>query len=368
MKTGKILFPLMLLALMATSCDVHQFPEPPKAEDPDFPVVPDPGPGPEPDDPDKYLNLNIRLNYHTPIYLWEHIYDPKTGEVKEQYPDGGVDQKHPGTTDLYPGRLSDGVKNVAIQLFQGSSFSSYLRLEEITHSLEQDYELDIPVKIMPGQYDIVAWSDLNESEKDNRFYDTSNFGNIKINYDVYKANTDFRDTFRGKRQFNLQEDNSTVEVDMLRPMAKYEFVTTDLSEFLDRETERRNLPTRATMDDYQVKIFYSTYHPSSYNALEDWLSDSTTGVNFVTNVTITGESEASLGFDYVFINDIKDAGVQATIVVYDLQGNSVAQSQKITVPLRRDHHTVLRGAFLTINGNGGVGIDPGYNGDHNVIP
>ena len=83
-------------------------------------------------------------------------------------------------------------------------------------------------------------------------------------------------------------------------------------------------------------------------------------------MTVTGQSEASLGFEYVMLNDNKDAAVQTRVDVYDLDGNQVAGSSTLTIPMRRDHHTLLRGAFLSMDGGGGVGIDPGFNGDHNV--
>lgn len=358
----------LFFALVAglTSCDVHQFPEPPVNIGPDEPELPE---DPDyPDDPDQYVDLNLDLEYFTDMYLWEHYYDPKTARVEQQYPDANVDGNHPGTTDINEGKLAEGFKLATARISRKGSTDSYIRLEEFMHGLDEGYDMTLPIRIMPGEYDITVWSDLKEADEHPRFYDPSAFHSIKIDYDNYKANSDYRDAYRGRASINLGEEGGSFTIPMYRPMAKYEFVTTDLSEFLDKETQIRGLSTRATMDDYKVKIYYSTYHPSSYNAVEDWLENSTTGVNFDTNVTITGESEASLGFDYVFINDIDDGAVQATIVVYDLQGNQVTQSNQITVPLRRNHHTLLRGAFLTMDGSGGVGIDPGFNGDHNVIP
>lgn len=353
--------------LALTSCDVHQFPA--QMEDPDKPGVPNPPDDPVyPDDPDKYVDLDMKVEYATDMYLWEHYYDPKLGKVVESYPEENVDGNHPGTTDIFPGKVNYGLKHITARFFV-YGYTEYVREEEFTEEVTEDYDTNLPIRIMPGDYDVVVWTDFIESEEHSRFYDASNFQSIKIDYDYFKANSDHRDTFRGRKYFTLGEEGGTVTVEMNRPMAKYEFITTDLSEFLERETVRRELKsTRASIDDYVVKIYYSTYHPSAYSAIEDILRDSSTGINFETEVTVTGESEASLGYDYVFINEYADSGVQATIVVYDKEGNSVAQSHQITVPLRRDHHTLLRGAFLTQKGEGGVGIDPGYNGDHNIIP
>lgn len=357
-----------LLIVFVVSCDVHQFPEqyiePEQPDKPDDPVVPD--------DPNLYVDIDIELIYETGIYLWEHYYDPKIAMVVEQYPDANVDGKHPATTQFIEGRLDYGKKHTVVQFYQKGNTSNVLKSFDFVSTLEAEnlYDEKFGIRMMPGDYDVVVWTDFMEADDTPSYYDASDFNSIKIDYDNYAANTDHRDSFRGRKlSVNVSDIyQNHVVVELARPMAKYEFVTTDLSEFLDKETERRNLSTRASMDDYDVKIFYSTYHPSAYSAVDDILRDSSTGVSFETEVTITGESEASLGFDYVFINDVKDAAVQATIVVYDKSGEIAAQSVQITVPLRRDHHTLLRGAFLTMNGSGGVGIDPGYNGDHNVIP
>ena len=367
--------PVMVWALLmggmmtlASGCDVHQFPE--QKEEPEMPEDPnDPEDPTPPDEPDPELSKDVTLDlkYHTDMYLWHHYYDPKIGEVVEANPEANVDGNHPGTTDIYTGERISGVKHAVVKIYKRGNTTNHVVMQEVIHDLVQGYDVSMPVKIEPGEYDVVVWSDLRENLNDNLFYDYSNFDNIKIDYDLYSANNDYRDTFRGRQTIKVAENGEVFSVDLYRPMAKYEFVTTDLSEFLDKETERRNLSTRATMDDYIVRIYYSGYHPSAYSATEDILRDATTGVSFRTEVTVTGESEASLGFDYVFINgDTSKAGVQATIVVYDLQGTAVASSSQITVPLRRDHHTILRGAFLTMNGSGGVGIDPSYNGDHNV--
>lgn len=361
------LFMMMAFLCFISSCDVHQFPEPID----DKPTLP-PDPGkpddpPIPEDPDLHVDLDVKVIYKTSMYLWEHYYDPKIGEVVEAYPEQAVDSDHPGTTDMYEGKLTQGLKQLTAK-FYVPGYTTYQRLEEFVTPLSEGYDQTLPVRLMPGDYDVVVWSDFREKDSDSRFYDSSDFNSIKINYTDYSGNTDYHDSYRGRAAFTLGESGGEVEVEMRRPMAKYEFVTTDLSEFLDNETLRRGLSTRASIDDYEVKIFYSTYHPSAYNAMNDWLTDSETGISFNTEVTVTGESEASLGFDYVFINGTDATGVQAMIVVYDKAGNNVAQSVQITVPLKRDHHTLLRGAFLTMNGSGGVGIDPGYNGDHNYFP
>ena len=119
-------------------------------------------------------------------------------------------------------------------------------------------------------------------------------------------------------------------------------------------------------EDYRVVISFPGYYPSSYSAMDDYLENSSSGVAFATQMTVTGVGMASLGFDYVMLNNILSGGVQARVDVYRLDGTRVAGSKTIDIPMRRDYHTLLRGAFLSMEGSGGVGIDPGFNGDHNI--
>ena len=96
-------------------------------------------------------------------------------------------------------------------------------------------------------------------------------------------------------------------------MAKFEFVSTDLPESLDRETLCRQLTARARADEYVIRIHYSSYMPNKYNMLDDRIGDAIRGVSFESQMTITGESEASMGFDYVIINNVSETSATPSI-------------------------------------------------------
>ena len=42
-------------------------------------------------------------------------------------------------------------------------------------------------------------------------------------------------------------------------------------------------------------------------------------------------------------------------------------SETIKVPLRKNHHTVLTGNFLMQNASGGIDINPGFDGNYNIV-
>ena len=106
--------------------------------------------------------------------------------------------------------------------------------------------------------------------------------------------------------------------------------------------------------------------PNTYNMNTDKPIDSSMGVIFESRLNILNENEASLGFDYVFVNG-KEAGVSVQIGLYDGEDRQIALSEPIDVPLRRSHHTILRGSFLMQEASGGITINPDFDGNHNIV-
>ena len=106
--------------------------------------------------------------------------------------------------------------------------------------------------------------------------------------------------------------------------------------------------------------------PSSYNIFTDAPTDAAVGVQCDGSVRQLSDDEASLGFDYVLVNG-HATEVTVQIGIYDLQGQMVSLSNAVNVPLRRSYHTIVRGEFLTQKALGGVGVNPNYDGEYNVL-
>ena len=106
--------------------------------------------------------------------------------------------------------------------------------------------------------------------------------------------------------------------------------------------------------------------PCAYSMFTDKPVDSSTGVMFQSALKGLNDREASLGFDYVFVNGTESA-ITVQIGLYDKEGTRLSLTEPIRVPLRRNHHTVLRGKFLMSKASGGVTINPDFDGDHNLI-
>lgn len=358
---NKILYACVaVLVMLLTGC-VHQWPEPPLTRIP----------------------MLLELRYQTDFYVWEHGYDPKTGIVWQKLDDSeGVDELHPATSYKYDNALyfTKAKMRYIVRAYNKGNFSKFVDEFVFIRDVNANFDCNLHLELLPGEYDLYVWSDLFEIDESQSFYDPANFLSLALINTPYVANTEWRDAFRGETQLDItgfiNDMGKTEVVEMRRPMAKFELVTTDLSEFLDRETQRINslqsnankAPTvKAQVNDYKVRIHYSGYLPSVYSVLDDRLVDSEVGKYFTTIIEPLNDQEASIGFDYVLINDIDRASVAIQVEVLTLSDERVALSYMVSVPLRRDHHTILRSPFMTIENEGGVYIDPDFDGDYNII-
>lgn len=238
-----------------------------------------------------------------------------------------------------------------------------------------------------GTYKFFVWTDfVQEGSQSDKFYSTADFAEIILNDKKnHTGNCDFRDAFRGERQttVTVKKDELTEVADeatvtMIRPMAKFKFISTDYDVFVENvlraelqkaaehtadeeETESRNVRP----EDYRVVFRYTGFMPCSYNLFTDKPADSWTGVSFESELKPLENHEVELGFDYVFVNGV-EAGVSVMLEIYHKDGELVASSPSIDVPLKRSRLTIVRGSFLTSTAEGGVGIVPDFDGEYNV--
>lgn len=343
----KILYLIICLPIfLLSACDVHEWPETPE-----------------------FVKLHLRLNYETDMTEWEHIYD-------------GTSAIEQGLGDTYDNHQDYGQIRYIVRAYPKSekqrTSQTYTQEFVFTKDISEGYNHEVTLDILPGNYNIMVWSDLVQTNGNDHFYDASNFAEITLQGD-HKGNTDHRDAFRGIGNISLIADiiehtPDILDIVMQRPLAKFEFLTTDLKEFIDKEyqyllkeaaTRGDVPPTRVNTDDYKVVFYYSGYMPNAYNMNTDKPVDSKMGVLFESKIDILNENEASLGFDYVFVNGKKSA-VTVQIGLYDKEDRQLALSVPINVPLQRNHHTVIKGSFLMEETSGGITINPDFDGNHNI--
>lgn len=344
----KVIYLIICLPmLLLSACNVHEWPETPE-----------------------FVKMHLRLAYETDMTEWRHLYD-------------GTSVQELGLGDTYDNHQDYGqiryiVRAYPVSLNQRTSLH-YTQEFVFTKDIKEGYDHEVTLDVMAGNYNFMVWSDLVTTSGSSHFYDATNFAEITLQGD-HKGNTDHRDAFRGAGNISLVADlveraPDTLDIVMQRPLAKFELVTTDLKEFIDKEYEylqqeaatRGDVPpTRVNVDDYKVVFSYSGYMPNAYSMNSDKPVDSKMGVTFESKINVLDENEASLGFDYVFVNG-KASAVTLQLGLYDKDGRKLALTKPINVPLQRSHHTVLKGSFLMEVTSGGIKINPDFDGNHNIV-
>ena len=341
---------LLSCAFCMASCDVHEFP----------------------DIPEKRA-LHLRLNYDTDMTEWKHLYD-------------GENMIEEGLGETYDNRRAYGNIRYVVRAYPLADkqriSQDYTQEFVFTKDIAEGYNHEVTLDLIPGDYNIMVWSDIVQHGGDTYFHDKTNFAEITLQGE-HQGNNDYRDAFRGSGNVTLIADiiervPDTLDIAMQRPLAKYEFITTDLTEFINKEqtradakskaqsTDGEDVTTKVSIEDYKVVFYYVGFMPNAYSLFTDKPVDSATGVLFESTLNSLSETEASVGFDYVFVNGTESA-VTVQIGIYDNEGTQLSLTEPIKVPLRRSHHTIMRGMFLISETSGGISINPEFDGDYNLV-
>ena len=358
--------------LCITSCAVHEWPEPTPAD------------------------VIVNLDFDTQM--------PQYKVLNEE-----------GTRASHDGRDYDIRYTIAAyRLLQDGSYAEEPFLLKV-FSKDEIEELNATFRfsIDEGSYRFYVWTDfVLAGTRSDYFYNTTSFRRISLR-GAHEGNNDFRDAFSGSADLKVirrgsKETPSTVTVQMRRPLAKFEFITTDLQEFItktieamirkeeaeaaakagetkseggdnpeditpiesdtktDGDTKTGDTKTPVVdLEKYTVVFFYSGYMPNAYNMMEGKPCDSATGVKFSSAISAIDNHDARLGFDYVFVNG-EESSVMVTVALYDEEGTQLSISRQIEVPIKRSMLTTVRGSFLMQNTGGGVAIDPGFEDEFNI--
>ena len=335
--------------LCITSCAVHEWPEPRPAD------------------------VIVNLDFDTQL--------PQYKVLNEE-----------GTRASHDGRDYDIRYTIAAyRLLQDGSYAEEPFLLKVFSKDEiEELNASFRFSIDEGSYRFYVWTDfVLAGTRSDYFYNTTSFRRISLQ-GAHEGNNDFRDAFSGSADLKVirrgsKETPSTVTVQMRRPLAKFEFITTDLQEFITKTIEamiRKEEAEAAAkagetksegdtktpvvdLEKYTVVFFYSGYMPNAYNMMEGKPCDSATGVKFSSAISTIDNHDARLGFDYVFVNG-EESSVMVTVALYDEEGTQLSISRQIEVPIKRSMLTTVRGSFLMQNTGGGVAIDPGFEDEFNI--
>ncbi|MCH5335393.1 MAG: FimB/Mfa2 family fimbrial subunit [Alistipes sp.] len=336
-------FIFMILAaayLLLTGCDVHQWPERDQIGE---------------------AELVIRLNFHPVMTVWEHYYDIDTKELTE----AAV-----ATPESYDNTQHEGFIRYIVRIYPRSDTRSAIDtpLQEYLFTSEldgQEYDFETTATLPWGEYTVMAWADIRETYDEAPRYDASDFAQVVLL--DHTLNTDYRDAFCGTMDVTVDKTSSsepvaqTVQVEMRRPQAKFQIIAEGVEDFI------QNAATRNDLSDYKVILAYTGYTPFAYSVLTDLLVDSRYNERFESAITALDSSSISLAVDY-FLVRADETSTRVQIGVFDAAGQEIAMTDPFLVPLLRDRHTIIRGKFLAAHASGGfVGIDPGFDGDINIV-
>lgn len=305
------------------------------------------------------ISLNLDLSTDLPIHQILDLRTEMGSEVATLYDLRHTISIHKAYTDGSYRREADTV----------------IVVTEPVNSVEHTVQLEID----EGLYNILVWTDyVDAGQNSDKYYNTTDLSEIILTHkEDYVGNNLYRDAFRGAQGCEVSADNSNnhVTVSMQRTLARFEFISTDYEAFVD-EVVRRSLQQDQTasaeeltrnfrIEDYKAVFNFSGYMNCSYNLFSDRPADAWTGIKFENQLSALDNGEVWLGFDYMFVGTI-DSVVAVWVEIYDKNGNLISGSPVIDIPLLRNKRTVVKGEFLTTQASGGVKVDPGFEGNHNV--
>lgn len=337
------LFAGLLLGVMVSACDVHEFPE------------------------HDYLEFELNLTYDTemPLYMVDETSLKTRAEVASDYRLRYIIEVYRTNQD---GRFDDN----------SPADMRIVKYENDINNLNQSFIL----QLKPGYFTFVVWTDyIKANTTTDLYYKTDDLGEIQTIGRPHVGANDFRDGFYGKVASHCGYENLTATVELHRPFAKFNFISTDLEEFYTRviqmRIDRNLLPekpsgsdedTRANinLDDFTVRFIYEGNIPYSFNAERDngFPNDvALTQIYFDSKIKRINEDEVELGFDYVMAYTDKDTDVKVGLEVTDFDKTVVSSVNPVPVKLMQSMLTTKKGEFLTSKAVGGVGIRPGFNED-----
>ena len=348
----------------ASGCSVHEFPH--DTATPRHPFL---------------LHLDVTTNLNMDLY--------QTIEYKTRAEGADDSKATPVTLDEFDIRY-------IVKVYRGDDVTrQFTRNADTTIVLTKtpqsptDLDEDVSLMLEDGEYKFIAWADyVPRGTVADYFYKTSDFAEIILaDRANHRANTDFRDAFRGEQDARVDCTgkpagySQRATMVMQRPMAKFQFVSTDLDDFITRIVQlklqqmglsgsdvRNEQDVRANIDlnDYKIVFRYTGFMPCSINMYTNKPADAWTGVWFDSKMAKLSETEAELGFDYVFVNG-SESKVSVEVEVRDTDDNVLARINPIDVPVVRNKLTIVRGAFLTATATGGAVINPDFDGEYNIV-
>ena len=237
--------------------------------------------------------------------------------------------------------------------------------EEAEESGSGKITLPVNLRLHALEYTLAVWTDyVAAGTEADLYYNTEDLQQVSCTT-PYTGNTPYRDCLYGTVLLDLRDYRNEwnakvqVQVDMVRPLAQYEIIATDVKDFLAESQRQRETGTA-----HSVTFSYGFYFPLGFNVLTGKPQNSQMNVAFTAPLTVPddGREEYTIGTDFIFVNG-EESYVPLEIRIADSDGYVVSLTTGLNVPYQRGHLTTLRGRFLTSKVSPGVGINPDFDDD-----
>ena len=276
-----------------------------------------------------------------------------------------------GTTKARAGKQTDYRRRFIIEAWrEGKPTARQVTVMETAEEENGDGKISLPIhlRLHAVEYTLAVWTDyVKAGTTDDLYYDTKDLQYVACR-DPYTGSTDYRDCLYGTAALDLRQYRDAwnakvqVKVELVRPLAKYELIATDVKDFL-RKTKKQRTDGEA----FTITFSYGFYLPTVFNVLSGKPADSRTGIAYTTPLTVPtdGQEECTIGTDFVFVNG-EESFVKLSMEIQDGDGNVISRTTGLEVPYRRGHLTTVRARFLTNEMQGGVDINDEFDGNIDV--
>ena len=227
-----------------------------------------------------------------------------------------------------------------------------------------------------SKYKVLIWCDyVQDDVREAWYYNTDDLKHILYSDEEVLDNND-KDVFSNMLSVDLTEYyyaegnyELVYDVNLERPKGRFKCVTTDMDDYLKTAD--------ASVEEITAVVTYVQYVSAGYNVEEQKPNYFEPTRTYISKTRIDEEGKLELCYDYVFVNG-KQTNVKINFGFYrgdvtftesgEIIGDNISTWSGIVVPLKRNMETVVEGRMLTASfGTGGVGINPGFDGEI-VVP
>lgn len=233
----------------------------------------------------------------------------------------------------------------------------------VTPEAQADGTYLVELSVPEGSYSLRLWTDYANTDNPlaDTYYHTESLKAVSIVTEPYTANTDAKDAaFYNENDITLPEEGATINAQLQRPLAKYRIIANDVETYRKlTEAEPEKYPP---LEELTVTVQYEGYFPSEFNAGNNKVTDSTTGIGFSATLTDTDTeaSELPIATDWIIASG--ESSVTATLTVSDSDGNKICSVSGVRIAYKQGCMTTVRGKFLTAGiSGGGITIDTEWN-------